>query len=250
MEQELRTQMQASDQHAAQINANQSEWPTTAAPKQYTQTPMPVKYTNPPVVLPGDMGPAPPTKAPEPSSPMHEADATPNAGTGSESDFRTDLSEYHLVVVKDKDVPNTAGYNPREKLKWFPRGRLPGSGETFYVVTHRFADRANINSEFRGDVVVHSDSTGHPRAPLAVGAEMSASGGSENFTGTPMPFVFPTSTWVAVIVITLLVVYIIVLKYRKDRKPYDEMYGGGGDGGSSGLSSMPASRKAMRRMGY
>lgn len=217
MEDAYRQQVDVANDRAAQMNARQNQWPTTAAPQTFTQTPMPMPYTNPPIVVPGTGGPPAPTPAPMPDNPAADADAIAQAGTSGDSDFRTDLSEYHLVLVRDKDVPNTAGFDPRNKLKWFPRGRLPGSSETFYMVTHRFADKANINAEYRGDVVIQANSRGEPRCPLAVeNAPMAKR--DESATGTAMasPMNLPMSTWIAVMIISALLVYIVMKKSREE----------------------------------
>lgn len=216
MEDVYKKQLEEADKRAAQVNAQQDKWPTTAAPAVYTKTPEPAPYTNPPVVVPGTGGPPPKPPKPVESDPVENADAVAITGTSGDSDFRTDLSEYHLVVVRDKDVPNTAGYDPRGKLKWFPRGHLPGGGETFYLVTHRFADRANINAEFRGDVVISANTRGIPRPPLAAEKHKDEPR-DESATGTPAAFTnFPMSTWIAVVIIAILVVYIIMMKNKRE----------------------------------
>ena len=155
------------DAQNARIQANaqvQSNWPTTKAPKQYTQYPISSPNTNPPLVIPMVDNPpkAPPIMVPS----AEDDDVRAVSGTGNNADFRTDLSQYNLVVVKAKDVPNTPGYNPQSKLKYYPSGKLPGSNETFYLVTHAFADKSNINEIHRGYINIKSDAMGRPYYPL------------------------------------------------------------------------------------
>lgn len=138
-------------------------WPKTLAPKVYTQTPIPLEVTNPPQVIPGSSNLPP---EPKQHQTQGNRDASPVAGTNDNADYRPDLGEYNLIIVKDKDIPDTAGYNPRSLLKYFPKGKLMGTHETFYLVTHRFADRAGINSELRGNLTVKADSRGRPSNPF------------------------------------------------------------------------------------
>lgn len=213
MNAELDQQVKSADAASGRMNANQMQWPTTAAPAVYTNTPMPLPYTNPPVVLPGDMAPAEPPPPVANPGVDEMNDVMPQAGTGTQADFRTDLSEYHLVLVRDKDVPNSAGYDPRNKLRFFPKGRLPGSSETFYVVTHRFADRAGINAEFRGDVVVAANSAGAPRPPFGTSSHAEKSEGQQQPSVTQFLL---SPIGVMVVLLTMVLLFYLVKKNRRD----------------------------------
>ena len=197
-------------------------WPTTKAPKVFTETPIPMQNTNPPIVVPvGKKQPPPPRNTVNPPA---DRDVTAEAGASDDMDFRPDLSEYQLIVVKDKDVPNNTGYNPRAKLKFFPKGHMPGTNETFYLVTHRFADRAGIMAAKRGQLTVKSDSRGFPQAPLR--AEMGGAGGTgtfrtskdkENADGTTDP-ADSQKTIVAGLVAAIAVLVLVVYIARKNRR--------------------------------
>ena len=139
-------------------------WPTTLSPQLFTQYPISMPYTNPPLTIP--LVQAPPKGPPIMVPPPGDADVRAASGTGNNDDFRTDLSQYRLVVVKEKDVPDVAGYNPHAKLKYYPKGVLPGSNETFYLVTHKFADKAGINEIHRGYINIKADALGQPTYPL------------------------------------------------------------------------------------
>lgn len=169
---------QAIDKNVEEERKMMETWPKTKAPQEFTQTPIPIPYTNPPIVVPDIGKPLPPPKPSETNAPA-QRDTLAEAGAGDGMDFRTDMSEYQLIVVKDKHIPDVTGYNPRAKLKFFPKGNMPGSNETFYLVTHRFADRAGIMAEHRGQITIKSDSQGRPQAPLR--AEAGAAGGAGVF---------------------------------------------------------------------
>lgn len=192
-------------------------WPKTEAPKIYTQTPIPIQNTNPPIVIP-DVGKPlpPPTKSS--TMPPDQKDTKAEAGAADDMDYRPDLSEYQLLVVKDKDIPDITGYNPRAKLKFFPKGNLPGSNETFYLVTHRFADRAGVMAENRGQLTIKSDSTGRPQHPLR--AETGAAGGGGNYRtqekaeGTDKAAANPISTANIIILIIVGLMLAVLLAHR------------------------------------
>lgn len=225
MDNSIHQQMNDAQATANAEVAKQYQWPTTKAPELVTKQPLPPRYTNPPIVVPVNQGPPPDTPY-QPDMPGQmpddQTDCTPEIGSNDSADFRPDLSEYHLVLVRDKDVPNTAGYDPRSKLKNFPRGTLPGSNETFYMVTHRFADRAGVNGNMRGNIVIHASSTGQPRAPLnANGKDGTERMEGEGGTVTTVASQFTTATWIAIVVIAALVVYIIVMKKKQEQRTYD-----------------------------
>lgn len=122
------------------------------------------KHTSTTVPEAVQMSPDPKLTNPPPSK-----DTNAEVSTNNNGDYRPDLGEYNLVLVKDKDVPDESQYDPRGKLKYFPKGHLMGTNETFYIVTHRFADRAGINAVNRGYITVKADSRGHPLHPFIVG---------------------------------------------------------------------------------
>jgi hypothetical protein len=172
-EQTVKNDTKAQAAKAKQVHAQQDEWPVTLAPKVYTKTPIPVPSTNPPQVIPGSSALPPEPKLTD--APANDRDVPSQVGTFDGADYRPDIGEYNLVLVKDKDVPETSEYNARGKLRFFPKGTLMGTNETFYMVTHRFADRAGINSNVRGSFVIKADSRGRPSHPLM--AESGGAGG-------------------------------------------------------------------------
>lgn len=185
------------------------QWPKTLAPKVYTQTPIPLESTNPPQVIPVSS-----EQPPEPKGAKQNGnrDAFPVAGTNDNADYRTDLGEYNLVIVKDKDIPDTAGYNPRSLLQYFPKGKLMGSHETFYIVTHRFADRAGINSELRGNLTVKTDSRGRPSNPFT--APQGGAGGAGDYRTTEKAEGSPATGLVSLFAIGIFVLLLVVLLFK------------------------------------
>ena len=115
-----------------------------------------------------------------------------------------------MVIVREKDIPNTAGYNPQSKLKFYPKGKLPGSNETFYMVTHAFADKSGINQINRGYLDIKADPLGHPTYPLmAYINELGLPRKVESATGTNSA----VSTALAYTNTTILVVLLIVMGF-------------------------------------
>jgi hypothetical protein len=175
-------------------------------------------YTNPPLTIP--LVEKPPQGPPIMVPPPGDADAKAAAGTGNNADFRTDLSQYNLVVVKDKDVPNTAGYNPRAKLMFYPKGKLPGSNETFYLVTHAFADKAGISEVHRGYVNIKSDALGRPTYPLMAylndlglprnkAEKQDATGGAASSSAL---------TYANTVILSVLLVILLMILYNLQKK--------------------------------
>lgn len=215
----IKNQMKSSDETNVMEERKMMEtWPVTKAPKQYTQTPIPSPNTNPPLVLPISQ-PQPPAPKSERNPPANR-DVTAEVGTSPDADFNPDSGEYRLIMVKDKDVPDSTGYNPRAKLKFFPKGYMPGSNEEFYLVTHRFADRAGIAANKRGLVVIKSDSLGVAQSPLRV--TKGGAGGlgyyrtsetEEKATGTAAPS--NTNIMVAMVALVFLIIAVLVYKSAK-----------------------------------
>lgn len=204
-------------------NRRQQTWPATDAPKLYTQTPIPMNVTNPPLVLPA--GKVQPPGPLAPLAPPNHEDVVSQAGDQEDSDFRPDLSQYQLVLVRDKDVPDTSGYNPRAKLKFFPKGNLPHSSETFYLVTHRFADRAGISSEARGQLVIKSDSRGRPRHPLmAEAGARPASAATEHATGSPLSFLEVEGVHPYIVYGSVFLVVALFIAFLVDRSKHDGVH--------------------------
>lgn len=202
---------------APRTNPPVAGWPATSEPKLYTETPIPAPLTNPPVVIPGSSTLPPNPKLTDP--PAKNNDEKAMVGTDGSADYRPDLGEYNLVIVKDKDIPDNSGYNPRAMLRFFPKGHLMGSNETFYVVTHRFADRAGINESFRGDLVLKADSRGRPSHPLM--AEDGGAGGigplRENVSGSDESIVSKEMLYgIVVLLVVLLLLQTIYCKNIKE----------------------------------
>lgn len=226
----LRSQIEKGDK-SVETNVEEERkmmetWPETKEPKVFTQTPMPSPYTNPPLVIPDVGKPLPPPKKSMTMEPL-QRDSMAEAGAADGMDFRPDLSEYDLVIVKDKDVPNNTGYNPRARLKFFPKGRLPGSNETFYMVTHKFADSAGVPSEKRGMIKIKSDSKGRPEHPLR--SEMGGAGGTGDYRseneegGTMMAGNMSNMVYIMLILVAVLLIFLAVMKqhYKTDSVPFN-----------------------------
>ncbi len=211
---------QQANAKARAMNARQNHWPATMEPKLITETPIPMAYTNPPVVVPKGDNP-PPGPKPKKSPKADENDVRAEAGARDDADYRPDLGEYQLVIVRDKDVPNTTGYNPRQKLHFFPKGNLPGSRETFYLVTHRFADRAGINAEKRGQLTVRADSRGRPLHPLMAESGKSGREMAEGETSSEgeEKGMFSSNT-IMIIAIAVIIIFVYLAFLKNNRQNY------------------------------
>jgi hypothetical protein len=145
--------------------------------------------------------------------------AEPDVGSARESDFRPDLGKYNLVVVRDKDIA-TRPEHVREGLKHSPSGKLPLSRETFYLTTHRLAEKAGVPPHAKGSVMIKADALGRPVQPLASfamanGHHEKAEGEAEDKQTNMLMKTLAGSTTLLVIVVVILAVMLYKAKTKK-----------------------------------
>jgi hypothetical protein len=148
--------------------------------------------------------------------------AQPDVGSSRNSDFRPDMGHYNLVVVREKDIA-TRPKDVQDALKHSPSGKLPLNRESFYLTTHRLAEKAGVPAHARGSIIVKADALGKPLQPLASFAyntmtEEKAEGQIDKQANAIIR-TLAGSTTVLVIVVVILAVMLYKAyskKYKKD----------------------------------